>query len=362
MALSDLLRRRIAATGPMTVADFMTEALGHPEHGYYTQREPFGPKGDFVTAPEISQIFGELIGAWCVHQWVQMGAPASFNLVELGPGRGTLMADLLRTASKLSPAFRDAADLRLVETSPRLRDLQARALGGARPHWHDSLNAVPEGPLLCIANEFFDALPIRQFVRTSVGWAERLVDIDPSGERLRFVAGGAQPAASFFIPADLLSAPPGSIVEISPVSWTLAHDLAERVAVYGGTALIIDYGSVESGIGDTLQAVRAHRYAPVLENAGEADLTAHVDFAMLTQAALEAGGAVHGPVTQAEFLAGLGIRERAAILRQKASPEQHDAIEAAVARLIDEDQMGSLFKVLALTPAESPRPAGFQTA
>lgn len=337
----------------------MVEALGHSEHGYYTQREPFGPAGDFVTSPEISQIFGELIGAWCVHEWRQIGAPERFNLVELGPGRGTLMADLLRTAGKLSPEFREAATLHLVETSTRLREIQGRTLSGARPVWHIALSEVPEGPLLCIANEFFDALPIRQFARTSVGWAERLVDLDLTGERLRFVVGGAQPAASFFIPADLQASPAGSIVEISPATWAVAHDLAERVAVYGGTALIIDYGSGESGIGDTLQAVRAHRYAPVLESVGQADLTAHVDFAMLAQAALEGGAVVHGPVTQAAFLTGIGIRERAAMLQQKARPEQRQAIDAAVARLIGEDQMGTLFKVLALTGVDAPRPAGF---
>ena len=181
MPLSDLLRRRIAKTGPITVAEFMAEAVGHPQRGYYAQREPFGRAGDFVTSPEVSQIFGELIGAWCVHEWTEIGQPDEFNLVELGPGRGTLMSDVLRTASKLSRAFRRAAQLHLVETSARLRAIQAQTLAEARPIWHDALSEVPEGPLLCIANEFFDALPIRQFVRTSVGWAERLVDLDSSG-------------------------------------------------------------------------------------------------------------------------------------------------------------------------------------
>ncbi|HYD30680.1 MAG TPA: class I SAM-dependent methyltransferase [Azospirillaceae bacterium] len=363
--LTDLLRRRIAVEGPMTVAAFMAEALGHPRLGYYMTRDPFGTAGDFTTAPEISQMFGELIGLWCAHVWSRMGAPRRVVLVELGPGRGTLMQDALRAAA-LVPAFREAIEPHLVETSPMLRQRQQATLAalpfaGKGPTWHDHLATVPEGPTLAIANEFFDALPIRQFVRTPEGWAERLVDANPDGAGLRFVLdrrslGGA---AEAMLPESVRAAPEGSVAEICPAGEVIAAELADRLVRHDGAALLIDYGHARSAAGETLQAVRRHTFAPVLEKPGEADLTAHVDFEVLARAARQTGARVHGPITQGAFLANLGIRERAAILRRAASVAQAADIDAALRRLIEPEEMGTLFKVMALTDPRQEPPVGF---
>ncbi len=359
--LGESLALRIRQAGPLSVAEFMAEALGHPEHGYYRSRDPFGAAGDFTTAPEISQMFGELIGLWCVAMWQAMGSPAEANLVELGPGRGTLMADALRAAG-LRPDFAAAARLHLVETSPALRARQAEALQaaapGCAPAWHDDLATVPEGPLLLVANELFDALPVHQFQRIADGWRERVVGLVPDGTRLGF--GLAMPGPALALLADAhRAAPPGAIVELSPARLALAGEIARRVVRDGGAALIIDYGPAASAPGDSLQAVRDHAPADPLAEPGLADLTAHVDFAALARAARDAGAAVHGPVPQGGLLSQLGLELRATALLRVADAAQARDIRAAAARLLGPDEMGTLFKALAIVDPALPTPPGF---
>ena len=357
-ALGDLIARRIRATGPLTIAEFMTETLQHPRLGYYATRDPLGAAGDFVTAPEVSQVFGELIGLWCADVWTRMGRPDPVLLVELGPGRGTLMADALRSL-KVAPDFRHALQLHLVETSPELRALQATNLGAAGPIWHEGLHQVPAGPMLLIANEFLDALPIRQFERRGGTWRERRVGLSPDGTELAYVLDPAPSATASLIAPRFEFAPDGAVVEVCPAAIGLATELARRLAAEGGAALFIDYGHVESACGDTLQAVKAHRYHPVLEAPGSADLTAHVDFQAFADVARTVGAHVCGPITQAGFLRALGVEVRARQLLAKAAPDARAGIESGVHRLIDSGEMGTLFKVLALTHPDLPTPAGF---
>lgn len=354
-ALAAELTAIIAAEGPMPLSRFMALCLGHPKHGYYITRDPLGVGGDFVTAPEVSQMFGELIGLWCADVWSQMGAPASVRLVELGPGRGTLMADALR-AARAVPAFRAALSVHLVETSPALRARQQAKLAaaGVALAWHDRLEDVPAGPMLLIANEFFDALPIDHYVRGAHGWHQRLVGLDDSGH-LTFGLFGA-PVPEALIPAPLRAAADGSVVELSPIRAAVADALARRLVDQSGAALVIDYGFTQRAVGDTFQAVRSHAYADPLAAPGEADLTSHVDFAALAEVARAAGAAVFGPVAQGAFLRGVGLDLRAAQLKAKASPLQVAVIDAAVSRLTANDQMGRLFQVLALA-APGLRPA-----
>ena len=355
--LSRLLARRIHATGPLTIADFMTEALLHPRFGYYATRDPLGARGDFTTAPEISQIFGELLGLWCADAWEKMGRPAPVVLAELGPGRGTLMADALR-ALKIAPEFRRALSLHLVEASPILRSAQQAALGAATPTWHDSIATLPDGPLILLANEFIDALPIRQVLRGEQSWQERLVALEADGETLVFAIDPAPSSLAALVPPSLRDAAPGSPFEIRPAALALAADLGARLTRQGGMALFIDYGHWPSACGDTLQALAGHRRHAVLADPGAADLTAHVDFAALADAARAAGARAWGPVPQGGFLAALGLAERAAALIARATPEQVSAIESGCRRLIDPEEMGTLFKALALADPALPAPAG----
>ena len=357
-SVAEIIARRIRAAGPLTVADFMLEAMQHPRLGYYATRDPLGAAGDFITAPEMSQIFGELIGLWCAEVWARMGGPDPVLLVELGPGRGTLMADALR-ALAVAPDFRRALRLHLVETSPALRALQARTLATAAPTWHERLDAVPAAPLLLVANEFLDALPIRQFERRGGGWHERRVGLAPDGRALAFALDPAPSPSAALIPPRLSAAPDGSVAEVCPAALGLADELARRLARDGGAALFIDYGQGQSACGDTLQAVRQHRYHPVLEAPGSADLTAHVDFEAFAGAARAAGARTCGAVTQASFLRALGIELRVRQLVANASAETSAAIRGGVRRLIDAGEMGTLFKVLALTHPDLPMPAGF---
>ncbi len=364
--LADELRRTIAHLGPITVAAYMECVLAHPRHGVYTSRDPFGAAGDFTTAPEISQMFGELIGLWCAVVWRAMGGPDPVALVELGPGRGTLIADAVR-ATKGEAAFRSAARLHLVETSRRLRDRQSEALAQAdldhapqwhAPEWHDTVDEVPDGALLAVANEFFDALPVRQFQQTRHGWRERLVGTDGTDGGFSFVLAPSA-AAQTLVPPSLKNAPPDSVFEVSPMAIGIAHALGKRLARHCGAALIIDYGQSESAAGETLQAIRRHRFHDPLVDPGTADITAHVDFAALGRAAAEGGAAVHGPVPQGAFLERLGIAARAATLRAGATPEQARDIAAAQRRLVDPAHMGTLFKVMALTAPGMAPPPGF---
>ena len=348
------LRERIARCGPIPVAEFMAAANGDPEHGYYARRDPLGKRGDFITAPEISQVFGELIGAWCADVWRKMGSPGRVLLVELGPGRGTLLADLLR-ATRGVPGFREAIDIHLVETSPALARMQEAALGETPASWHRTFSTVPDGPLLLIANEFLDALPVEQYVARGGRWHRRAVDLDGAG--FRFVDGPCVADPSWAVGT---GAEDGEIRETSPEAMALVGEIARRLAAGRGAALIVDYGYSRPGAGETLQAVARHRYADPLAAPGEADLSAHVDFAACAAAARAAGAVGHGPVSQGRFLERLGIGARRDRLIETASPERHASIRAACCRLTDREAMGELFKVLALTDPAMPAPAGFE--
>jgi SAM-dependent MidA family methyltransferase len=348
------LQAMISAEGPIGVDRYMAMALGHPRHGYYMTRNPLGAAGDFVTAPEISQMFGELLGLLAAMVWQSLGEPKRVIFAELGPGRGTLMADAMR-AGRALPGFAAAVEVHLVEMSPALQRAQAANLRDllSRPHWHPSIDGLPaDAPLIILANEFFDALPIRQFQRVGEGWRERMVGLDGAGRLTFGLDGASNPAIGF-------KGPEGAIFETCPIGIDIMRRLAERLARQRGMLLAIDYGHEKSGFGDTLQAVRAHRFAPVLADPGEADLTAHVDFATLAIAAQKGGARTHPLLTQATLLERLGIRHRADILKRNA-PDPAE-IDAAVERLagVSAEAMGLLFKVLAVTDADLPAPAGF---
>jgi len=351
----DLLKRRIAASGPVTVAEFMRLALVEQGAGYYATRDPLGSAGDFVTAPEISQMFGELIGLWCVDAWEKAGAPDPFLLVELGPGRGTLMADALR-AAKVRPQFLSATRLHLVDISRPLRAMQEQRLASFHPLWHDDLTTLPDGPALIIGNEFLDALPIHQFQMTEQGWRERGIDLANDAPAWTLLPPGPQLG---LLQAVHKRAKAGEIAEVCPAALSLAGAVGARVAEEGVAALFIDYGPTASAVGESLQAVKAHGYCDPLVEVGAADLTAHVDFAAIAGVAREAGARVHGAVAQATFLETLGIRTRAALLSAGASDGDRTAIAEAMARLIDPRQMGSLFKALAIARPDLQELAGF---
>ena len=357
-SLTDHLNRLITENGPISIGRYMAEALGHPSLGYYIRKDPFGAAGDFVTAPEISQMFGELIGLWCAEVWRLMGRPNPVLMVELGPGRGTLMADVLR-AARVVPAFASAVRLHLIETSPCLREAQRTCIGRDCV-WHAEFETVPRGPMLLIANEFFDALPVRQFVQTKEGWRERRVDRATDGTGFRFVLATEPMQDEDIIPPVLRSSPPGTLVEIAAERTRLTASIAKRLSAESGAALILDYGPSRTGPGETLQAVRDHACADPLAEPGKADLTAHVDFEALGQAALAAGAAVSGPIEQGQFLGRLGIRERAQVL-STSRPDQSAALAVALHRLTSSAQMGQLFKVLALRNRALPSPPGFRS-
>jgi SAM-dependent MidA family methyltransferase len=356
------IRRIIAVDGPMSVAAFMGLCLGHPLHGYYMARDPFGRRGDFVTAPEVSQMFGELLGLWAAATWQAMGAPARLALVELGPGRGTLMADALR-AVRIVPAFGAALGVHLVETSPVLQRLQQQRLGGLDVSiaWHRDVAALPDEPLIVIANEFFDALPVHQAVKTARGWHERMIGTDPGGALAFALHPDPIPGFAATMPPGLAGAPAGAVYEWR--SGAIVADLAGRVARNGGAAVILDYGHVDSALGETLQAVGRHAFADPLATPGAVDLTAHVDFTALARTAERGGARTHGPVTQGAFLRRLGIETRAARLRVTATAAQAADVDAALARLTGtgQDAMGELFKAMAFTdPRLGPLP-GFDS-
>ena len=352
-AVADSLKRRLALEGGITIAAYMEAALAG-SGGYYRDNDPLGADGDFITAPEISQMFGELIGLWCVDTWQRLGSPAHFNLVEIGPGRGTLMQDALR-AARVSPAFLAAKHLRLIEINAALKSQQAERLKDHGPVWHDSLNQLPAGPILLIANELFDALPIHQFVMSESGWRERLVVSQNDG--LAFALGAPSPALSLLQPAHL-AAQPGEIAEVSPASIALADAIARRIVTDGGAALFIDYGPAASGVGDSFQALLRHKFHDPLSNPGEADLTAHVDFAALALAAQQAGAATFGPITQGDFLRSLGLELRADMLAAKADAATAEILRRQCRRLIAPDEMGRLFKALALAQPDIRELAG----
>jgi NADH dehydrogenase [ubiquinone] 1 alpha subcomplex assembly factor 7 len=345
------IRRMIAIDGPMPVSRYMALCLADPRYGYYITRDPLGEKGDFTTSPEISQMFGELIGLWAAAVWQQMGAPASLRFVEPGPGRGTLMADMLRAAAVV-PGFRDALSVHLVETSPVLRARQKETLKDVAVTWHDSLDAVPDGPAIVIANEFFDALPIDQAVKATDGWHARMVGIGPD-DRLALMA--APDVLPGFAP--LRGVPPGAIHE-----WRderVAFALAQRLVRSGGAALVIDYGHAETAAGDTFQAMKGHLFADPMAEPGEADLTAHVDFAAFARVATRAGARASQLLSQGDFLMRLGLAQRAERLRASATPDQIVDIDSAVIRLTE--QMSPHFKVLAISDPRLGALPGFES-
>jgi NADH dehydrogenase [ubiquinone] 1 alpha subcomplex assembly factor 7 len=360
-ALETIIREMIAEAGPISLETYMTLALSHPVHGYYRSKMPLGERGDFITAPEISQMFGELIGLWCVAVWRGMGAPKPFLLVELGPGRGTLMADILR-AARIAPDFLAAMDLHLVETSEILRRAQHAALRerAVAAKWHDAVEELPVGPAIMIANEFFDCLPVRHFVCRADGWHERLVGLDDEG-RLCF---GLAPYPDSGL---AMAGEVGQVFEAGAAAARVMAQIAARIATQGGALLALDYGYDTPACGETLQALRQHRFADPLSDPGEADLTAHIDFCSLGRAARAAGADVHGPVPQGEFLTRLGLYERAAKLRAHADAQQSAAIDAALERLAGSapgrdgaTHMAKLFKVLAVTMPGFGVPPGFE--
>jgi SAM-dependent MidA family methyltransferase len=353
VSLGDRLKAQIASSGPLTVAQYMTACLHDPRDGYYATRPRLGEGGDFITAPLVSQMFGELIGLWAVECWTRLGGPGRFRLVEAGPGDGTLMSDLLR-AARLAPDFLDAADLWLIETSAPLTEVQRARLatGPLQPRWADSLAALPAGaPVILIANELLDCLPVRQFVRTARGWAERMVGLNDHGQ----LAFGLSPR-----PVDRLmpEADPGDLIEISPAQEAFAAELGGLIARDGGAAVLIDYGRGEPGAGDTLQALRSHQKVSPLDAPGEADLTVHADFPAVAAAARGAGAQASAILTQGELLARLGVHARAEAL-MRARPDQAEKVQRQLARLTAPDQMGDLFKALAIH-APGLVPPGFE--
>lgn len=338
------LIRRMDENGPISIADYMETANSY----YYASHDPFGVKGDFITAPEISQMFGELIGIWIADLWTRAGVD-QIHLIELGPGRGTLAADALRAMSILGRR----PDVHFVERSPALRKLQRDRVPDA--HWHDDTKSLPaEGPLIIIANEFFDALPYRQYIKTYSGWRERMVRHDEDGFA---PVPGAVPADDK-VPGHLHHAIAGSIYETSPAGLALARALVRKVAAQGGALLTIDYGHENYDAGDTLQALNAHAYADVFSNPGVNDLTAHVDFTALAHVGKLGGVRVQGPVSQGYFLGTMGIAARAAALARH-HPDRAEEIAAAHRRLVDEEEMGSLFKAIAFVNTRWPKAAGF---
>ena len=351
-ALGERLAREIRRRGPIDMAELMTLALHHPTEGYYATKDPLGAAGDFTTAPEISQVFGELIGLALAQSWLDRGRPAPCHLIELGPGRGTLMADALR-ASATVPGFLGCIRLHLVETSPALKAHQLSILGEHGPIWHEDIQDLPEdGPLLIVANEFLDALPIHQYVRQSGRWLERCVGVDEQGALGLVAEPRPGLASSGLLPA----APEGTVLELSPARDALVEELARRLARQGGLALLIDYGRM-GPVGDSLQAVQRHRKVDLLHEPGECDLSSHVDFAAVAAAVVRAGCPAYGLIDQALFLERLGLSTRRAKLMRNRSEAEVLVIEEAIDRLIDPLGMGELFKVLAL--GTGPVPPGF---
>jgi SAM-dependent MidA family methyltransferase len=352
VTLHEHLLRRIRAEGPLTVAAYMQDCLLHPELGYYTTRDPLGTAGDFTTAPEISQMFGELLGLSLAQAWLDRGSPAPFTLAELGPGRGTLMADILR-ATRGVPGFHDAAQVVLLEASPTLRAVQAEVLTAYEPRWIDRLDELPQTPLFLVANEFFDALPIRQFLRDGDGWRERLVGAQDD----TLVFGLAERAAQPALAHRLEDTRDGDLVELCEAGTAILDEVCTRIAAQGGVALCVDYGDWRS-LGDTLQALRKHAHSEVLETPGQADLTAHVDFEALAAAIASAGCRFTRLTTQGVFLERLGITDRARALAARMDDAGVETLIAAHRRLTHPEEMGNLFKVLGIYAGDTPPPPG----
>jgi SAM-dependent MidA family methyltransferase len=353
------LKRLIASSGPMPVWRYMELCLTHPRYGYYVSRDPLGREGDFTTAPEVSQMFGELLGLWAASVWRAMESPPELRLIELGPGRGTMMADALRALRVLPPLYQ-ALSIHLVEINPVLREKQQATLSGVRDiTWHDHLDEVPPGPSVILANEYFDVLPVHQMVKRETGWHERMIEIGADGNLAFGASAEPMPRFEVLLPPLVRAAPVGAVFEWRPDAEIMK--IATRVRDGGGAALIIDYGHLRSDAGDTFQAIARHSFADPLKNPGQADVTAHVDFQALVRAAEDLGAHVHGPVSQGEFLKRLGIEQRAATLMAKTTPEVSEDISGALKRLTEGGRggMGSMFKVVAISDPALDLLAGF---
>ncbi|PYE37546.1 SAM-dependent MidA family methyltransferase [Rhizobium sp. PP-F2F-G38] len=348
--LTDKIKAIILATGPISVTDYFALCLADPEHGYYRTREPFGQSGDFITAPEISQLFGELIGMFLFEAWRRHGQPEAVAIAEIGPGRGTMMGDILRVLSRLSPELYEKATVHLVETSERLQKVQSQTLVAHKfkIDWHESFEEIPDSFLLLVANELFDAIPIRQFVKTEQGFRERMVGLDAQ-DNLCFTAGVATIDPDLLPPGDKL--PLGTIFEVAPARDAVMAAISARLKRTDGSALIIDYGHMATNYGDTLQAVRAHQFDPPLAHPGEADITSHVDFEQLARRAVAEGLRINGLTYQGDFLLALGIRERAEALARGKDIIVQEGVRQDAERLSGsgEGKMGELFKVLAVS-------------
>ncbi len=356
--LLELIKDKIRANGPMDLGAYMELCLGHPEHGYYMTRDPFGKDGDFTTAPEVSQLFGEMVGAWLSDLWIKMGSPADVLLVECGPGRGTLMADIMR-ATKGVPGFHEAVRVYLMEMSPVLRGIQSEKLAIYEPHWIDDLSQLPAtSPVLLVGNEFLDALPVRQLVRTNGEWIERGVSIG-GDERLCLTDLPVDASLLEGVPKPILTSGEDGTFETSRVLNQFLKSVDILLKKQKGVALFADYGHERSAMGETLQCVKSHKFAGLFDTPGSCDITAHVDFENIANLATADGLAAHGPVTQGAFLKALGIEARAERLWAVANEAQKESISTGLNRLIDTDQMGALFKVLAICHDPSIRPEGF---
>ena len=357
--LQSELKKLIKTSGPMPVWRYMELCLTHPKFGYYVSRDPLGREGDFTTAPEVSQMFGELLGLWAASVWKAIGSPQLLRLIELGPGRGTMMADALRALRVLPPLYQTLS-VHLVEINPVLREKQQSTLSGVRNiAWHDGIDDVPEGPAVIFANEYFDVLPVHQVVKGETGWHERVVELDGNGKLEFGAATDPIPRFEVLLPPLVRAAPVGAVFEWRPDAEIMK--IATRVRDQDGAALIIDYGHLRSDAGDTFQAIARHSFADPLKNPGQADVTAHVDFQALVRAAEDIGARVHGPVSQGDFLTRLGIETRAVTLMAKASHEVSEDISGALKRLIGGGRsgMGAMFKVLAVSEPNLTALAGF---
>ncbi len=363
--LNDHLIKLIKLHGPISVSSYMTEALTNPKFGYYVNQNPFGKGGDFITAPEVSQMFGELVGLWFADIWLKMRRPVKVHLIELGPGKGTLMADLVRVLDVL-PEFRNVLELHLVEASPQLIKVQKNALVNFKGKitWHETVKTAlvaAEGDDMAtfvIANEFFDALPIRQFQKGDLGWHERMVTVNEKGDGLINMLSPF-PVQDVELPEHLKAADLHSIIELSPMAEYITGLISEHIKSNTGATLFVDYGYNEYRTGETLQAIEKHKYASIFERPGHADLSSHVNFCKIIDIAKTRGLKTHGPAMQGKFLNEMGIAERVRILNKSATPEQKKDILSALNRLIAPDEMGTLFKVLAMTSDHGLEVTGF---